>query len=125
MTAEHAEIRVDVVVYGGTPAGVAAAMGAAENGCNVLLVESTHRIGGLITSGLSHTDFHSRESLSGAYLKFANRVKSHYTNIYGPNSQQVADCFEGTFAEPKVNLFVLEQLLSEQPRVKVDRKSVV
>ncbi|MEQ1829843.1 MAG: FAD-dependent oxidoreductase, partial [Pirellula sp.] len=32
---------VDVVVFGATPAGVAAALGAASDGCNVLLVEPT------------------------------------------------------------------------------------
>ncbi|MBU6175619.1 MAG: FAD-dependent oxidoreductase, partial [Planctomycetes bacterium] len=72
------ETKVDVVVYGATPAGVAAALGAAEDGCDVLLVEPTRRIGGLITCGLSHTDFHSFESLSGSYLKFAERVQSFY-----------------------------------------------
>jgi FAD dependent oxidoreductase len=123
VTAEQTGIQVDVVVYSATPAGISAALGAAEDDCSVLLVEPTHRIGGLITSGLSHTDYHSRESLSGTFLRFAKRVKLHYEQKYGPNSQQVADCFEGTFAEPKVNLLVLEQLLSEQPRIQVLRNS--
>ena len=70
-------------VFGGTPAGIAAAIGAASDGCSVLLVEPTSRIGGLVTSGLSHTDFHSRESLSGAFLDFARRVETHYATEYG------------------------------------------
>ncbi|MEQ1830732.1 MAG: FAD-dependent oxidoreductase, partial [Pirellula sp.] len=112
---------VDVVVFGATPAGVAAALGAASDGCNVLLVEPTHRIGGLLTSGLSHSDFHSRESLSGAFWSFAKRVTSHYQNTYGPNSQQAKDCSGGVFAEPKVNLLVLEQWLAEKPAIRVVR----
>ncbi|MEO8425169.1 MAG: aminotransferase class I/II-fold pyridoxal phosphate-dependent enzyme [Actinomycetota bacterium] len=41
----------DVVVYGGTPAGIAAAMSAAESGRPVLLVEPTRHIGGMLTNG--------------------------------------------------------------------------
>jgi hypothetical protein len=125
IVAEVDAIQKDVVVYGATPAGIAAALGAAEDGCSVSIVEPTHRIGGLLTSGLSHTDFHSRESLTGVYLKFAKRVKSYYSNRYGPNSQQVADCFDGTFAEPKVNLLILTQMLSEQSRIDVIRNSTL
>lgn len=120
---QQTESEVDVVVYGATPSGIAAAVSAAKDDCSVLLVEPTHRIGGMITSGLSHTDFHSRESLSGSYLSFAKRVKSYYVEKYGPESQQVEDCFDGTFAEPKVNLLVLEQIIAEQPRIKILRSS--
>src|SRR5664279_470651 len=59
----------NVIVYGATPAGIAAAIAAAEDGEKVLLVEPTDRIGGMITCGLSHTDFRTREGLTGAYLK--------------------------------------------------------
>ena len=114
-------LSVDVFVFGGTPAGIAAAIGAASDGCSVLLVEPTSRIGGLVTSGLSHTDFHSRESLSGAFLDFARRVETHYATEYGTDSQQVQDCFGGTFAEPKVNLLVFEQMLNEHPEIKILR----
>ncbi len=121
----ESEETVDVVVYGATPAGIAAAIGAAEEGCSVKLFEPTHRIGGLITSGLSHTDFHSFESLSGAYLRFAQAVKAYYSETYGPQSKQVADCFEGTFAEPKVNLLIFEQLLTKYPNITVFRNHVL
>ena len=49
----------DIVVYGATPAGIAAALNAAEGDRNVWLVEPTGRIGGMMTHGLSHSDFHS------------------------------------------------------------------
>jgi len=111
----------DVLVYGGTPSGIAAAMAAASDGCSVLLLEPSQRLGGLVTSGLSHTDFHSRESLSGAYADFAQRVVGYYADQYGSDSDQVRDSFGGTFAEPKVNLQVFEQMLSEHPRLQVRR----
>ncbi|WP_431192321.1 FAD-dependent oxidoreductase [Rhodopirellula bahusiensis] len=110
---------VDVVVYGSTPAGVAAAVAAGKSGQSVLLVEPTQRIGGLVTSGLSHTDFHSLESLSGAFLDFANRVENHYAETDGPESQSVKDSYHGTFGEPKVNLAVFHTLLDEQPSIEL------
>ena len=43
---------VDVVVCGGGPAGVAAAVGAARKGAKTLLVEQHGCLGGIWTSGL-------------------------------------------------------------------------
>jgi hypothetical protein len=109
----------DVLVYGATPGGIAAAVAAAKRGKTVTLVEPTRHIGGMITSGLSHTDFHSFESLTGAFLDFSRRVEAHYAKEYGPESPQVKDSFRGTFGEPKVNLLVLDKLLAEHPNITV------
>lgn len=114
-----ADSNIDVVVYGATPSGIAAAVAAGKSGQSVLLIEPTNRIGGLVTSGLSHTDFHSLESLSGAFLDFANRVETHYAKTYGPDSPQVKASYHGTFGEPKVNLAVFHALLDKQPKVKL------
>ena len=109
----------NVLVYGATPAGIAAAIAAAEDGEKVLLVEPTDRIGGMMTSGLSHTDFRTVEGLTGAYLKFTKRVEQHYREAFGADSPQVRDCWHGVFAEPKVNLAVFEKMLAEQPNITV------
>lgn len=111
----------DVLVYGATPAGIAAALAAAEEGGRVLLVEPTQRIGGLVTNGLSHTDFHALEGLTGAFLDFSKRVEAHYRETYGADSPQALGNFRGTHAEPKVNLAVFEAMLTAQPRIKVWR----
>lgn len=117
----HAEPWYDVVVYGATPAGIAAAVSAGKSGKTVLLIEPTPRIGGLVTSGLSHTDFHSRESLTGSFLDFSERVEAYYVSKYGPNSEQAAASFYGTFGEPKINLAKFEEMLAEQPSIRVMR----
>lgn len=115
------EIKTDICIYGATPGGIAAAVAAGEAGCRVVLIEPTMRIGGLVTCGLSHTDFHSLESLSGAYLEFSRRVKAHYVQVYGSDSEQAKACFEGTFGEPKVNLAVFEGMLAEQKSVQIHK----
>ncbi|WP_206028745.1 FAD-dependent oxidoreductase [Thalassoroseus pseudoceratinae] len=112
----------DVVIYGATPSGIAAAIAAADSGQRVRLVEPTARIGGLVTSGLSHTDFHSFESLTGTYLDFSQRVEAYYAKKYGRDSQQVRDSFRGTFAEPHVNLAVFQQMLAEWESITVSRQ---
>ena len=42
----------DVVVIGGGPSGVAAAIASARRGAKTLLIESTFSLGGMATSGL-------------------------------------------------------------------------
>lgn len=122
---QAADLQTDVCIYGATPGGVAAALSAAKSGAEVVLVEPTARLGGLLTSGLSHTDFHSFESLTGSFLEFSQRVKAHYIKTYGADSEQVKACFEGTFGEPKVNLLILEQMLKEQTRITVHKQAVL
>ena len=111
--------KVDVVVYGGTPGGVAAAVAAGKAGCTVVLVEPYSWVGGLTTNGLSHPDFRTFEALTGAYLDFTRRVLAYYTKEYGADSAQVKDSRHGTHAEPHVNRLIFEQMLAEQKSVAV------
>ena len=110
---------VDVLVYGGTPGGIAAALAAAGDGADVVLIEPTRHLGGLTTSGLSHTDFRSFEGLNGTFLAFAKRVEDHYRSTYGENSEQLVTCWRGTQAEPRVNELVFEAMLAESPTIRV------
>ncbi|WP_442508207.1 FAD-dependent oxidoreductase [Novipirellula sp. SH528] len=111
----------DVCVYSATPARIAAAVSAAKAGHTVTLVEPTDRIGGLVTSGLSYSDFRSFESLTGFFLDFANRVEADYVTRYGADSEQVKACFRGTHGEPSVNLKIFEQMLAEHAKITVIR----
>jgi hypothetical protein len=72
------------------------ALAAARNGRSVVLAEPTHRIGGMATCGLSHTDFRTFESLTGAFHEFTRRVEAHYVRHYGADSPEVKHSFRGT-----------------------------
>ena len=111
--------QVDVVIYGATPGGIAAAIAAAKGGHTVLLAEPTIRIGGMTTNGLSHPDFRAFEALSGTYWDLTQRTLAYYTKQYGPGSQQVKDTFRGTHAEPKVNVLLFQEMLAEHPNIAV------
>ncbi|TWT98716.1 FAD-dependent oxidoreductase [Neorhodopirellula pilleata] len=109
----------DVLIYGATPPGIAAALAAAENDRSVMLIEPTGRIGGMVTHGLSHSDFHCFEALEGPFLAFSQRVLKHYETTYGRDSEQVRACWRGTHGEPSVNLLVLEQMLAEKSSIQI------
>lgn len=70
----------DVVVYAGVPCGIATAIAAAREGAKVLLVETTHHIGGLSTSGINtaETEHMLKWTIGGIALEFYERLGKHY-----------------------------------------------
>ena len=75
---EEAHFEVDVVVYGGTSAGVIAAYTAKMYGKSVLLVESGRHLGGMTSGGLGQTDIGNKFAVTGLALEFYRRVGSVY-----------------------------------------------
>ncbi|OLP59504.1 hypothetical protein BJF93_12035 [Xaviernesmea oryzae] len=71
--------RGDVIVYGGTPAGIAAAIQAARLKKKVLLLEPTMHIGGMMASGLNKTDASPRRGVyGGIVMEFLDRARANY-----------------------------------------------
>jgi hypothetical protein len=68
----------DVVVYGGTSAGVAAATQAARMHKSVVLIEPGRHFGGLSSSGLGMTDLGDAATIGGISREFYRRVAKHY-----------------------------------------------
>jgi hypothetical protein len=68
----------DVIVYGGTAAGVMAAVSAAREGAKVILVEPGRHLGGMMSGGLGWTDFGDKECIGGMSLGFFQRVGKKY-----------------------------------------------
>ncbi len=76
-----ADISTDVVVFGATPAGVCAAVGAAREGVSVALVEPSKLIGGVNSGGLCFSDSNQtvRAALRGLFEEFHQRIEDDYT----------------------------------------------
>ena len=75
----QAEQTHDVVIYGGTPGGIMSAISASREGLSVVLLEQTHHVGGLSTSGLNrdeleHMDQRTMGGLSERFLNEAARL---------------------------------------------------
>ncbi|MBA3483505.1 MAG: FAD-dependent oxidoreductase [Pirellulales bacterium] len=73
-----APIEADVIVYGGTSAGVTAAVQTARMGKSVVLISPQWRLGGLTTNGLGATDSGNKAVIGGMAREFYQRVKKHY-----------------------------------------------
>src|SRR4051812_14367560 len=68
----------DVVIYGGTSSGIAAAIQGARMGKTVVLIEPTQHLGGLTTGGLGATDIGNKQAIGGIAREFYGRVWQHY-----------------------------------------------
>jgi hypothetical protein len=71
----------DVVVYGGSPSGLAAAIQAARLGSHVMVVEPYLHIGGMMSAGLTRTDLGSEKHTGGLCREFFDRVGEHYDRL--------------------------------------------
>jgi len=69
---------IDLVVYGGTSAGIAAAIEAKRMGKSVVLIEPTSRVGGLTTGGLGQTDIGNKRVIGGISREFYQNIKTYY-----------------------------------------------
>ena len=91
----------DVVIYGGTPAGLIAAIAAARAGVSVVVIEPTRWIGGMVTGGLARTDVGRPETVGGITREFFARAAVRYGGKFM------------WFAEPHANLETFELMLRE------------
>lgn len=87
-----AAITHDIVVYGGTSGGVAAAVQAARMGKAVILIEPSRFLGGLTTGGLGATDIGNKRAIGGVSREFYQRVKRHYAEP-GAWTQQTRESY--------------------------------
>lgn len=132
----------DIVVYGGTSAGVAAAIQASQMGNSVVLIEPAERIGGLTTGGLGQTDIGNKMVIGGITREFYQEIKEYYQNPENWKWQKPSEYRDGrqmrtaegedamwTF-EPSAALSVFKKMISRENIVlvynqRLNRKSGV
>ncbi len=73
-------LSADVVIYGATPAGLAAALAAIGEGASVVVVEPTPQIGGMITGGIAVTDTLTPALVGGLARKFFEQAGAESRN---------------------------------------------
>ena len=103
----------DVVIVGGTPAGITAAIAAAREGKNCVILERSAHVGGLPVNGLGATDIATRGATAGLFARFVALNKARYTEKYGADSPQVRDCSDGYHFEPSVAAETFGRMLAE------------
>lgn len=94
-TAHAADPAYDVVIYGGTSAGVAAAVQVRQMGRSVVLIEPSHRLGGLTSGGLGQTDIGNKAAIGGLARRFYQEVRRHYDDPAAWKWQSAAEYRDG------------------------------
>lgn len=123
---EVSQNNYDIVIYGGSSSGIAAAIQASRMDKKVLLLEPSSRIGGLTTGGLGQTDIGNKGAIGGISREFYEGIKQHYDQEENWKWQTKAEYRDGgqtrtsvgesamwTF-EPSAALKVYQKMLQEE-----------
>ena len=115
---------VDLLVFGESAAGVAAAVHAARRGLRTLLVSADEHLCGVLAS-LGAIETHYQGVRAPLLEEFRQRIEDHYRSTYGPTSAQYRRCVgEGdrtpmTTFEPHVALAVVRAMVGAERRLDV------
>jgi len=133
--AENAQFQGDIVIYGGTSAGVVAAIRAAQSGKKVYLVSPDTRLGAMTSSGLGMTDSGRTQAIGGLSREFYKRVYAEYQkpeNWFAEKPEEFKGEGQGVkginheektqwIFEPRIAARVYENWLAEYPNIIVHR----
>ncbi|GGH08395.1 FAD-dependent oxidoreductase [Sphingobacterium alkalisoli] len=72
------EYQADLIVYGGTSAGIISAVQAKKSGKSVIVISPDKHLGGLSSGGLGFTDTGDKSVIGGLARDFYHRVYLHY-----------------------------------------------
>ncbi|WP_343704659.1 FAD-dependent oxidoreductase [Chitinophaga sp.] len=118
---EPPAVTADVIVYGGTSSGIAAALQLSRMGKTVVLIEPTRRIGGLTTGGLGATDIGNKAAIGGIAREFYRNIKAYYDSPSNWKWQSRSEFFTKTpkedamwVFEPSAALKVYQNMLSRE-----------
>ncbi|MFK5973116.1 MAG: FAD-dependent oxidoreductase [Flavobacteriaceae bacterium] len=117
------DIAYDIIIYGATSSGIAAAIQADRLGKSVLLIEPSDRIGGLTTGGLGQTDIGNKQVIGGIPREFYQNIRTYYDDesnwkwqkksSYKDDGQSRTSKNEGTMwtFEPSAALKVFQKMI--------------
>ncbi len=107
----------DVVVYGATPGGIAAAVAAARLGRSVALCALEDHIGGIVSNGLTNADIGKRQAVGGLFYEYTRRVVKHYEAQSAENVKLCKDgyWYEASAAERLLSPDVLRSATAHPP----------
>lgn len=115
--------RYDLIVVGGTPAGIVMAVRSAREGLRVLLVHHTRHLGGMLANGLGVWDTRYEGKRSPLYDEIRSAFFDHYCSTYGSDSAQYRDALPGESGhtngkfEPRVAAAILDRLVRAEPGI--------
>ncbi len=112
----HIEItEVDILIVGGGASGVTSAIQAARMGANILILEETTWLGGLLTSaGVSAVDGNYNLP-AGLWGEFKNRLSQHYGGLDSLKTGWVSNIL----FEPSVGNKIFHEMVAEEKGIEM------
>lgn len=110
-----------VLVYGGTPGGITAALAAARAGRDVVLVESSDRLGGMMTGGLAKSDVGSSGNsvVGGLAKEFFDKTRQREADLGAcPDFDGCPGYYD---FEPHVAAEVFGRMLADEKSISIQR----
>src|SRR6478735_7535458 len=80
VSARAETVEADIVIFGGTSGGIAAAVQAKRMGKTAVIAEWTQHLGGLTTGGLGATDIGNKGAVGGIAREFYEQTYNHYAD---------------------------------------------
>lgn len=118
----------DVVVYGATSAGVAAAVAAAGQGARTVLVEPGRHLGGMTSGGLGYTDVGDVRALGGPAARLRQDIADHYGvapgRFAGPEPHIAEGIFVRWLEEAGVEVVLEAALTGVEVEVQGDERRI-
>ena len=102
----------EVLVYGGTVAGITAALAAARSGRKTILIERSNHFGGMVASGLGLVDSLRENAFGGIHTEFLSEIRNFYEAQYGPDSDQYNLTLGGRIMEPSTSEKILDEMIA-------------
>jgi hypothetical protein len=128
---EQREENYDIVIYGGTSAGISSAIQASRLGRKVIIIEPANRLGGLTTGGLGQTDIGNKQAIGGIAREFYANIMKYYNDSTSWKWELRTEYIDGgqtrtekgeqtmwTF-EPSAALKVFNKMLAEEKNIRV------
>src|SRR5690606_33934047 len=109
---QAADQTYDVVIYGGTSAGVSAAIQTRRMGKSVVLIEPGQHLGGLTVSGLGATDSGNKAVIGGISREFYQRIRRHYEQDSAWRQEKAAE--SSTFEKSADAMWTFEPHVAER-----------
>lgn len=104
----------DIVIYGGTAGGVAAAVQGARMGKSVVLIEPGRHIGGLTSGGLGATDIGNKGAIGGISREFYWRLGDDYADALNWKFQTRESYRSGRQQSPEREMWTFEPHVAEK-----------
>ena len=109
------QVQSDIVIVGAGASGVPAAIQAARMGQNVLLIEETEWLGGMLTAaGVSATDG-NHQMPSGLWGEFRQKLYDHY----GGPDKVFTGWVSNTLFEPRVGSDIFREMVEAEDHITV------